>query len=52
MLRYISRGSLKRDIKDIQLWKEDATGDFSVIYAYRCLANQVTCSHNSIFKQL
>ena len=36
MLRYIYRGALNREEMDIQLWKRDSTGDFSVKSAYEC----------------
>jgi len=40
MLRYISMGSLRREIEDLQTWGRDPTRKFSVRSSYDCLANQ------------
>jgi len=52
MLRYISKGDLKREVKDLQVWGGNDTGKFSVKSTCRCLANHVTGSPSDIFKQL
>jgi len=39
MLRYISTGTIKREAKDMHIWREDSTCDFLVRSAYECLVN-------------
>jgi len=43
---------LNEEVTDAQVWGGDASGVFSVKYAYECLANHGSNPHNNIFKQL
>lgn len=50
MFRFISRGSLIREAKDVLVWKWDAIREFSVKSAYECLANFYIDPLNEVFK--
>ena len=50
LLRLLSSVKLLREVKDRQVWEGDASGEFSVKFAYDRLEQHVKGSHHDIFK--
>jgi len=52
LIKLLSRVTLKKNVKDTQVWGKEIPGMFFVNFEYWCLAKHVRGPHSEVYKLL